>query len=130
MQRKLTWQSKLNYFQFFYKFLFNSYINYGITLINNGKRTGKENYLDDLKGIVSHLNDLLSNQMDKVLIPGFNSFLGKYYHKDIKREIYELIYANEGIYIFKVDYYTSKVMEFNEQDEASAQEEGNFANLF
>ena len=102
-------------------------------MINNGKRTGKENnYLDDLKGIVSHLNDLLSNQMDKVLIPGFNSFLGKYYHKDIKREIYELIHANEGIYIFKVDYHTSKVTEFNEQDEAQApaSEEGIFIYFF
>jgi hypothetical protein len=104
-----------------------SYINYGITLINNGKRSARENnYLDELKSIVSHLNDLLSNQMDKVLIPGFNSFLGKYYHKDIKREIYELIHASEGVYIFKVDYHTSKVMEFNDMEDAPCQEEGIF----
>jgi hypothetical protein len=64
--------------------------------------------------------------MDKVIITGFNSFLGKYYHKDIKREIYELIYSNEGVYIFKVDYYTSKVIEFNDMDDAPCQEEGNF----
>ena len=62
--------------------------------------------------------------MDKVIIQGFNSFLGKYYHKDIKREIYELIYSNEGIYIFKVDYHTSKVIEFNEQEEPPTSEEG------
>lgn len=77
-----------------------------------------------MKVIVQHLNDLLSNQMDKVNIPGFNSFLGKYYHKDIKREIYELIYSNEGVYILKVDYYTSKVMEFNDMEDAPQQEEG------
>lgn len=57
--------------------------------------------------------------MDKVIIPGFNSFLGKYYHKDIKREIYDLIYASEGVYIFRVDYHTSKVFEFSDMDESS-----------
>lgn len=64
--------------------------------------------------------------MDKITIPGFNSFIGKYYHKDIKREIYELIYSNEGVYIFKVDYHTSKVTDFNELEDYSSQEEGNF----
>lgn len=65
--------------------------------------------------------------MDKVLIPGFSSFLGKYFHKDIKREIYDLIYATEGIYIFRVDYHTSKVFEFNDMDDYpnNTQEEGN-----
>ena len=63
--------------------------------------------------------------MDKVIIPGFNSFIGKYYQKEIKREIYELIYANEGLYIFKVDYHTSKVTEINDMEEPPIQEEGN-----
>ena len=62
--------------------------------------------------------------MDKVNIPGFNSFLGKYYHKDIKREIYDLIYVYEGVYVFKVDYHTSKVSEINDMEESLDQEEG------
>lgn len=99
----------------------NDYINYGIQMIN-GKR-GDNTYLDDLKNIVGHLNELLSNQMDKINIPGFNSFIGKYYHKEIKREIYELIYANEGIYIFKVDFHCSKHTDNNEEEEN--QDEGN-----
>lgn len=95
-------------------------------MINSGKRSGKDNanYLDELKIIVNHLNDLLSNQMEKVQIPRYNSFMGKYYHKDIKREIYELIHSEEGIYIFKVDYHTSKCYEFNEMDENLDPEEG------
>jgi hypothetical protein len=86
-------------------------------MINNGKKIYKDtNYLDELKVIVTDLNNLLSGVMEKVTIPGFNAFLGKYLPKDLKREVYELIYSNEGVYVFKIDYYTNVTQDTNEND--------------
>lgn len=94
-------------------------------MINNGKKLYKEYpYLDQLKTIVSHLNDLLGNVMDKYTIPGFNGFIGKYYHNALKREIYELIYSNEGVYVFRIDYYTNIVHDLNEINKNDKLEEG------
>ena len=95
-------------------------------MINNVKNTYKNtNYSEDLKVIVTHLNDLLGNVMDKVIIHGFNGFLGKYFHNEIKREIYDLIYANEGVYIFKIDYYTNFLQEIpNYEAQIENSEEG------
>ncbi len=92
-------------------------------MINNGKKIYKDtNYLDELKVIVTDLNNLLSGVMEKVTIPGFSSFLGKFMPKDLKREIYDLIYADEGVYVFKIDYYTSILQDFGEAEETQPEE--------
>lgn len=101
-------------------------------MINNGNKLYKNNnYLEELKVIVTDLNNLLGGVMEKLSIPGFNGFLGKQFPKDLKREIYDLIYAKEGVYIFKIDYYTNILLdsaegEENQPEEAAAEQQGKF----
>jgi len=97
-------------------------------MINNGNKIYKDNnYLEELKTIVTDLNNLLSGVMDKVTFSNFNGFLGKMMPKDVKREVYDLIYANEGVYIFKVDYYTTVILDGGEAEDTATEteEQGN-----
>lgn len=92
-------------------------------MINNGNKLYKAtNYLEELRVIVTDLNKLLSEVMDKVTIPGFNGFLGKFIPKDLKREIFDLIYAKEGVYVFKIDYYTNIIHDIMDTDENQTEE--------
>jgi len=92
-------------------------------MINNGKNLYKEtNYVEELKLIVTDLNYLLAGEINHYTIPGFSAFLGKYTPKDLKREIYDLIYAKEGVYIFKIDYYTNLCQDFDDVDESQPEE--------
>jgi hypothetical protein len=93
-------------------------------MINNGNKLYKDtNYLDELKVIVTDLNNLLSGVMDKFIIPGFNGFMGKSFPKDLKREIYDLIYSKEGVYVFKIDYYTDTIQDLGDNDENTPESE-------
>lgn len=99
-------------------------------MINNGNKLYKDtHYLDELKVIVTDLNNLLSGVMDKFTIPGFNGFLGKFFAKDLKREIYELIYANEGVYVFKIEYYTDIIQDLGDSEENTPETESQQGNL-
>ena len=88
----------------------------------------KENsYLEELKTVVPILNELLNSKHEKNINGIFNGFIGKYFHKEVKREIYDLIYSNEGVYIFQIDYYTDYVDDFNEADNTTYKTDiGNF----
>jgi hypothetical protein len=63
-----------------------------------------------LKEVITTINQDIDTIMnDKTILPGYGKSIGKYLHKDIKREEISLKYAYEGLLLFEHEYFTSTI---------------------
>ena len=63
-----------------------------------------------MKEIVDEINPLIPEILaNKSILKGFKSFPNKYLHFKIKREEITQIMCGEGIYILKIEYFTSVI---------------------
>jgi ubiquitin carboxyl-terminal hydrolase 34 len=90
---------------------YEDFIQWGITLVTHyTNKFDNTTYLTMLKGIVEKINKILpdvSNNPD--ILPGFKGFVGKYLHKDIKKEEIQLIHKSDSLYIIRCDYWTNTI---------------------
>jgi len=92
-----------------------SFITLGITKIKDYCQRNKDStYYEQLREVGAELNQILPlvNSNESIL-KGFKGFLGKFLTKNVKRHIYTLIYSEENLYIYKVEYL-SNIIEMKE----------------
>jgi len=86
--------------------LFESFIEWGVAVINSYGRNEHNFFYEKLKEHVSKINPMLDKVMsDPDILPGFKSFNGRYIIKEIKREEIVLISQKDNLYVFSVEYF-------------------------
>jgi ubiquitin C-terminal hydrolase len=86
--------------------LFESFIEWGVAVINSYGRSEQNVFYEKLKEHVSKINPSLEKVMsDPDILPGFKSFIGRFIMKDIKREEIALIAQKDNLFLFSVEYF-------------------------
>lgn len=90
---------------------FESFIDFGVTMINSyTNKTDNNYYFDKLKDIVNILNPIMDTVLSNdTILNNHKGFIGKFLIKDIKKEEITLIRQIDNIYIFQIEYFTNTV---------------------
>jgi hypothetical protein len=97
---------------------YEDFIQWGVTIINHyTSKYDNPVYLNALKAVVEKINQSLGTVLsDPNILKNHKGFVGKFLHKDIKREEFSLVYKNDGFFIIQCNYYTN-VLTFNSTKE-------------